>query len=133
MNKLNYTELQLNIYNRYKELYSFKFISEGLPYCILNTKEIYLNIRDWLEPNARTVFDILHEIGHLETNTYKMKRCEEEYYATVWAINESYKLKLKISEEDKVLFQDYIWNLIDKAIKLHAKNVPSKEELTLKW
>ena len=62
-----------------------------------------------------------------------MKRCEEEFYATQWAISEMKKYNYEISDKRKDEFQKYIWKWRDTSIKLKAKTVPSREELTLKW
>ena len=35
-----------------------------------------------------SLFELAHEIGHIMTKTSKMRRCESEFYATVWAIQE---------------------------------------------
>lgn len=41
----------------------------------------------WKQANSlRSTFNLLHEIGHIETTTSSMRRCESEYFATVWAI-----------------------------------------------
>lgn len=38
----------------------------------------------WKQANSIVSTIILfHEIGHIENNNSKMRRCEEEYYATV--------------------------------------------------
>ena len=36
--------------------------------------------------SIKSTFELFHEIGHIETHTSKMRRCESEYAATVWAV-----------------------------------------------
>ena len=76
---------------------------------------------------------MLHEVGHLKTNKKGMKRCEEEFYATQWAIKEMKKYKFELDQKDKQIFQNYIWQWRERGIKLKGKNMPSKEQLTLVW
>ena len=46
----------------------------------------------WKQANSiQSTFTLFHEIGHIMNNQSGMRRAEEEYYATVWAINECKK------------------------------------------
>ena len=91
---------------------------EKTSYCELNTKRIYLSSNDWDNPTNETLFSLLHEIGHIKTNTKGMKRCEEEFYATMWAIKELKKLGLSISNKRQKEYQTYIYkSSIIKAMK----------------
>lgn len=63
----------------------------------------------WKQANSiRSTFTLLHEIGHAENNNSKMRRCEEEYYATVWALLEASKLGLTIPNGIVTRYQNYI-------------------------
>jgi Zn-dependent peptidase ImmA (M78 family) len=123
----------ITIWLKYNKEYTFFFDNCNVAHCYLVEKEIHFPMDRFNKPNSRDVFDMLHEIGHLKTNKKGMKRCEEEFYATQWAIKEMKKYKLKLSDVDKKIFQDYIWNWRNTSIKLKGKNVPSKEHLTLTW
>lgn len=131
--QVNYVSLITVIWLKYHTEYQFIFDDCPNAYCYLKEKEIHFPIKSFTNPNCRAVFDMLHEIGHLETNKKGMKRCEEEFYATKWAIKEMKKYNFEINPCDKRDFQDYIWKWRDTSIKLKGKNVPSKESLTLKW
>jgi hypothetical protein len=78
---------------------------------------------------------LFHEIGHIENNNSKMRRCEEEYYATVWAIErmKEYGLLDKVTENIKNLYQNYIYMELDRGIRRGGKGYPSKEEMKLEW
>ena len=42
----------------------------------------------WKKANSiKSTFTLLHEIGHCENNNSKMRRCEQEYFATQWALS----------------------------------------------
>ena len=90
----------------------------------------------WKQSNGVvSTFDLFHEIGHIENNNSKMRRCEEEYYATVWAIDRmrEYKILDKVSDKVKKLYQEYIYDEYDRGVRRGGKGYPSKEELTLDW
>ena len=76
---------------------------------------------------------MLHEIGHCENNNSSMRRCEEEFYATQWAIDRCKELNVNVSEDIIKKYQAYIWRERQRGINRHCDTLPSKEELTLKW
>lgn len=78
-----------------------------------------------------SLFAFLHEIGHVLTNTNKMKRCTQEYLATQWAIKEAREIGFNVPKMFLETYQDYIWKWRETSIKHRGKNVPTKEELTL--
>jgi len=101
--------------------------------CYIEEKIIYICMDDFIKPTNESTFDLLHEIGHIRTNTSKMKRCEQEFFATQWAIDEFKKCGYSISDKRKKEFQNYIFKWRETGIKLKAKNMPTKEQLILNW
>ena len=69
---------------------------------------IYQSKSDYENLTPETLFDLLHEVGHLETNTEKMTRQEEEYFATQWAVERMklYDFHLPVKRQKE--FDDYI-------------------------
>lgn len=72
----------------------------------------------WKQANSiQSTFTLLHEIGHIENNKSGMRRAEEEYYATIWAISvcEQYGIEVpqKIIEE----YQAYIDMTKDRGVR----------------
>lgn len=55
-----------------------------------------------------STFTLLHEVGHIENNDGKMRRCEQEYYATIWAIEKCKEYGLKIPQASVDKYQKYI-------------------------
>ena len=131
--KKSVLQIQNKLMEKYKDTISFRLTNEKGAYCYVPERIIYISCDKFLNPTPSSLFDLLHEIGHIMTNKKGMKRCEEEFYATQWAIEEMKRYKYEISDNRKNVFQEYIWKWRDTAIKLKAKTVPSKEELTLKW
>ena len=132
-NKTDFRTIIIELWLKYCKEYYFVFEECEVAHCHLKEQEIHFPIANFNNPNSRDVFDMLHEIGHLKTNKKGMKRCEEEYYATQWAIKEMKKYKFKLKDEDKKIFQEYIWNWRETGIKLKGKNMPNKNQLTLIW
>ena len=65
----------------------------------------------WQQKNSiNSTFTLLHEIGHLETTKRTMRRCESEYYATLWAIDRCKEYGIKIPTKIIERYQDYIDN-----------------------
>lgn len=82
--------------------------------------------------SLEATFDLFHEIGHIETTTSSMRRCESEYYATVWALERFREYGLEVPQKQLERYQQYIWMELDRGLRRHGQNLPSKEELTLK-
>lgn len=57
-------------------------------------------------------FDLFHEIGHIMTNNSKMRRAEEEYFATCWAIDQFKHYGLTVPEHTMHVYQRYILQTI---------------------
>lgn len=132
MKKIDYNLLMAQVWLKYSMKYHFYF-ENCHPHCFVKEKEIHFPLEKFKNPNKRDIFDMLHEIGHLETNVKGMKRCEEEYYATKWAIEQMKLYKFTLSKTDQLIFQNYIWKWRETGLKLKGKNMPSKEQLTLTW
>jgi hypothetical protein len=95
------------IVNKYKDKIIIIFY-EGNSLCYRNNKIIFLSNKIKDNPIDDNIFEMLHEIGHILNNDDSMKKCEREYNATVWAIKESKKYRLNISNNCKKLYQNYI-------------------------
>lgn len=50
----------------------------------------------------------MHEIGHIMTHKHGMRRCESEYFATIWALKKAKEYKLKIPYKEIANYQRYI-------------------------
>ena len=72
----------------------------------------------WKRANSFvSTFTLLHEIGHIENNDSKMRRCEEEYYATVWAVERCKEYGLTIPERVLREYQEYIDRELARGIR----------------
>ena len=83
--------------------------------------------------SALATFELLHEIGHVETKTGLMRRCESEYAATQWALERCNEYGVIVPDNIIKRYQDYIWRELDRGIRRRGNFVPDmKERLTLK-
>lgn len=63
----------------------------------------------WKQVNSITsTFTLFHEIGHIMTDKGGMRRAEQEYYATVWALEECKKYGLQVPQTIIDIYQRYI-------------------------
>lgn len=76
----------------------------------------------WKPKNsAVALFDLCHEIGHIETTKSSMKRAEEEYYATIWAIDRFKEYGIEIPEHVLHVYQRYILQTIARGKRRGGK------------
>jgi hypothetical protein len=78
-----------------------------------------------------SLFTLAHEIGHIMTKTSKMRRCESEYYATVWAIQELHKYGLKVPEQKIQEYQRYVYRELSRGLRRGGTGYLTKAEMNL--
>lgn len=72
----------------------------------------------WKQFNSlASTFTLFHEIGHIVNNTSNMRRCEQEYYATIWAIDELNKYGIKVPEKIIKDYDRYIKREYDRGVR----------------
>lgn len=120
-------ELFYSIIKHYSKIYGIDFTRERT-FCYPRLKIIVINVDDFINPNEDIIFDFLHEVGHLKTNTPKMIKCEEEYYATEWAIKEIKKYGIYPTYKRLLEYQLYIYGFMKG-----RKRCPSVNDMTLNF
>ena len=74
----------------------------------------------WIQKNSlQSTFTLLHEIGHIENNQSwilgrVMRRGEEEYYATMWALDIAKEYSLIIPKNLIKEYVEYVQDEIDR-------------------
>jgi hypothetical protein len=72
----------------------------------------------WEQKNSvMSTFTLLHEIGHIETSKSSMRRCESEYFATVWALRCAKEYDIDIPEKIIERYQNYIMMEYSRGIR----------------
>lgn len=126
--KKSYLEIQQEVINQYH------VIIDEHSTC---WKRIHAHVRErrickWVSKNSvLSTFTLFHEIGHIETKTSTMRRCESEYHATEWAIAKCQEYGITVPENLLIKYQEYIYREHDRGIR-RGGNLPDKSELTLK-
>ena len=77
-----------------------------------------------------STFTLLHEIGHIEMGESTMRRCELEYFATVWALRTAREYRLKIPEKLIARYQSCIMLEYSREIR-RGRRLPPPESFTL--
>lgn len=86
----------------------------------------------WKQSNGIvSTFTLLHEVGHIVANDGKMRRCEQEYYATKWALEEAKRYDLEVPQQLIDRYQRYIYRELERGLRHNGKNYPSKEDMRL--
>lgn len=87
----------------------------------------------WYSKNSiQSTITLLHEIGHIMTTKTSYRRCESEYFATVWAFKEAReRYNLEIPESIIKEYNDYIKMEYDRGIR-RGGNLPKLETMILK-
>lgn len=79
--------------------------------------------------SAQATFDLFHEIGHIETTKSNMRRCEEEYYATVWAIKKCQEYGIPIPMKTIQDYQEYIDNELARGLRRNGSGYDTDLDL----
>lgn len=87
----------------------------------------------WKQANSvQSTFTLLHEIGHIMTTKGWMRRAEEEYYATVWAMEECKKYGIEVPSKTIKEYQDYIDMEVDRGKRRGGQGY-GKMQLVKEW
>ena len=111
---MKYTDIQNDIVKRYR------ITLDPNSKC---WSRIHAHIRErrickWHPKNsAESTFDLLHEVGHIETTKTGMRRAEAEYHATVWALERAKEYGFTVPEKTIQVYQDYIDRERDRGIR----------------
>ena len=121
-------ELQQNIIERY----GMTIDEHSKCYSRTHVHPRERRICKWKQRNSiKSTFTLLHEIGHCENNNSKMRRCEQEYHATQWALDRCKEYGIDVPQDIVDRYQRYIDMELARGIRKHGKNLPSQEEITL--
>lgn len=125
--------LHNHVYLKYSKTIKISFVNKNKNdyWSIINKREIGLPIYIKNHPTTWSLFAFLHEIGHIMTNKENMKRCEQEYLATDWAIKEAKIIGFDVPKNYIDTYQKYIFKWRETGLKLGGKNIPNIQHLTL--
>ena len=126
---VSYKQIQDNLIKKYRITINEKSTCYGRTHVHVKKRTIC----KWKQCNSiKSTFTLLHEIGHCENNNSKMRRCEEEYYATQWALDQCRELHIEVPDKIIQSYQRYVYRELDRGIRRGGFGYPTKEEMTLK-
>ena len=125
---MTYNDIQNEVIKRY----GIKLDPYSSCRCRMHAHVKERKICKWFPKNSiRATFDLLHEIGHIETTKSWMRRCESEFYATQWALDRCKEYGITVPDRIVSLYQDYINREHDRGVRRHGKHMPSIIDLIL--
>lgn len=108
---MNYTEIQ----NKVVEEYRVKLDPNSSCWRRTHVHPKSRRICKWCQRNSvQSTFTLLHEIGHIEANDSTMRRAEQEYHATKWAIERCKEYGIVVPSSIIKEYQDYIDIEVDR-------------------
>lgn len=96
--------------------------TESVAHCHLELGLVFQSKEDFENLTPENLFDLLHEVGHLETNTEGMTRQEEEYFATEWALQRMKLYDFRLPKTRQKQFDDYINGYSSRRNKVLGKD-----------
>lgn len=115
---MNLREIQEDIVRKYR----IKLDPNSTCYTRTHAHPKERRVCKWTYKNSLpNTFTLFHEIGHVETHESWMRRSEQEYYATIWAIDRWHEYGLDISEKLLYKYQNYILREIYRGKRHHGK------------
>lgn len=114
---MNYIEIQVDAINRYKI-----DLCDGTK-CKNDWRRTHVHVKQrrvckWVQKNSvQSTFTLLHEIGHIMCYKSWMRRAEDEFYATVWAIDRCKEYGIQIPQSIIKDYQEYIDDEKDRGIR----------------
>lgn len=104
--KQSYLEIQQEVITKYKIVIVENSTCRSRTHAHLDGTR---RVCKWKQANSlASTFTLLHEVGHIMTNTTKMRRCEQEYYATIWAIEKCKEYGIKLTDKIINAYQRYV-------------------------
>lgn len=98
----------------------------SVAHCHTDLGVIFQSKEDFENVTPESLFDLLHEIGHLETNTDQMTRQEEESFATQWALERMKLYDFKLPKKRQKEFEEYINGFSSRRNKILTKGNAAK-------
>lgn len=123
---MNYKEIQEDVVRRYRIKLDEHSCCWGRTHAHIRERRVC----KWHPKNSiHSTFTLLHEVGHIESNHAGMRRAEEEYYATKWALDRAAEYGITVPDKIRKEYQAYIDMELDRGIRRGGTNY--KRNLTI--
>lgn len=125
-----YIELQKQLIERYKIQICDGSLCRS-DWCRTHAHVAERRVCKWEAKNSvQSTFTLLHEIGHIQTSKSRMRRCESEYFATVWALITAKECGMEVPAKLIDRYQKYIFIEYERGMRRGGK-LPHPRELLL--
>lgn len=102
---MTYIEIQNEVIKKYRVRIDSHSACHGRMHAHVKERRVC----KWVQKNsARCTFDLFHEIGHIETTKASMRRAEEEFHATCWAIDRFKEYGMTVPDHVLHVYQRYV-------------------------
>ncbi len=119
---MTYREIQDDVIKRYRVTINTPSTCRGRMHAHIRERKVC----KWCSKNSVvSTFDLFHEIGHIETTKSTMRRAEEEYHATLWALDRCREYGVKIPRKVWARYNDYIQREKDRGIRRGGNGYPA--------
>lgn len=128
MVKKSFTEIQNEVISNYKVVIVENSTCRGRTHAHCDGTR---RICKWNRANSViSTFTLLHEIGHIMTYKTTMRRCESEYFATIWALERAKEYGLEIPQKELKKYQDYIDRERQRGLNRHGEGYRDSYDLS---
>ena len=125
---MNYKTIQNNLIQQYR----INVVENSKCYSRTHIHTRERKLCKWKQTSSiNSTFTLLHEIGHCENNNSSMRRCEQEYHATKWALDKCKELNLDVPQSIIDKYQRYIYMELDRGLRRNGIDYPTREEMKL--
>lgn len=116
---MNYKQVQDDVVSRYRINLDEHSCCWGRTHAHVRERRVC----KWHPKNSiNSTFTLLHEVGHIETNHAGMRRVEEEYTATKWALDRAVEYGIGILDKIRQEYQEYIDMELDRGLRRGGRN-----------
>lgn len=124
---MNYKEIQVDVVKKYRvDLCDGTRCDDG-DWDRTHAHVKKRRVCKWKAANSvQSTFTLLHEVGHIETTKSGMRRCEEEYFATKWALEKCKEYGIDVPEKVIASYQRYIDMEHGRGVRRGGKLPPLK-------
>jgi hypothetical protein len=126
--KKRYLEIQQEVITNYKIVIVKNSTCRGRTHAHCDGTR---RVCKWIQANSlASTFTLLHEVGHIMTYTSKMRRCESEYYATIWALEQCKKYGIEVTDKIIGKYQRYIDRELQRGLNRNGNGYRESYDLT---
>ena len=111
---MKYVELQNKLIIEYRIVHKPDSKCWNRTHCHPKERQV---CKHHIKESYKSLFTLLHEIGHIETDRPSMRRCEQESEATLWAVDKLKQLGIPVKRKVIKEYKGYIKMTYDRGVR----------------